>query len=110
MQNRRQVEDLPPVLFAIADVQVPIHRSVVLVSLMNVVGAGVQEPDHRKADAARPGVICVDVDLRTRPPPCVQQKTVIVLSAAVIILSQISEVCLRIRQIEYAALVHVSCR
>ena len=56
----------------------------------------------------RPVVVRIEVHLFARAPPGLQQQTVVVLRAAIIILSQISEICRRIRQIEQAALVHVT--
>ena len=69
LKNRRQVEDLPAVLRAIADVQVPIDRAVVLVSLMDVVRARVKQRDNGQPNAVRPRVIRIDVDLLARTPP-----------------------------------------
>ena len=77
---------------------------------MNVIRARVQQRDHRQSNAMRPRVIRIDVHVPSGAPPRFEEQAVVALRAAIVILSDVSEVRLRIREIEDAALRNVSRR
>src|SRR5436309_341512 len=110
LQNPRHVEQLAPVLRAISHVQIPVDRTAILVRLMNVIGAWIQQRDHRQPDAMRPRVVGVDIHVAAGAPPCLQHHAVVALRAAVVILRNIAEVGLRVRKIEYPPLIDIASR
>ena len=77
---------------------------------MEVIRSRVEQCNGREADAMRPRVVHVEVYILTSADPGIQQKSVVTRRAAIVILSQITEVRLWIHKIQQTALIHVCSR
>ena len=69
---------------AVAHVESPIVRSIVLIRPMGIRGPKICQRRDRKTDAVRPRVISIEVDSFAKPPSGIQQETVVALRAAVV--------------------------
>ena len=113
---QRHIGDLPPVLDAIAGVHVPVHGTNILVGLILVDLAGIEQSQtttqatgNRCTDAVRPGVIGVQGYVATEAPIRAQQKTVIALRTSSVILGYIAELRTGNRQIQNTPIVDIAC-
>ena len=77
---------------------------------MDVVCAWIQQRNGIQSDAMRPRVIGIQIQIASAAPGGVQQQSVVTLRAAGIVGGQVSEVCLRIGQIQNPALVYIPRR
>jgi len=90
--HHRRIEDLAAVSGAVADVLIPVLRPVVLIRLMHVILAGIEQCNDIQAQAVRPRVVCIHVQILPMPPDRVQENPIVTGRAVGIIGRQVTQV------------------